>query len=68
MIQYLSTDTLNIADGVNPPYVSENVHKKFTGPFSRIVMPGVGHFPSREAPDLLATYLLNFLADKPVSE
>ncbi|QJD98254.1 alpha/beta hydrolase [Mucilaginibacter robiniae] len=48
-------------DGVNPPYVSENVHEKFTGPFERVLMPGVGHFPSREAPDLLSQHLLNFL-------
>ena len=36
-------------DGVNPPSVSENVGVKFTGPFERIVLPGVGHFPTREA-------------------
>lgn len=60
----LSLPTLYIqgeADGVNPPYVSENVHEKFTGPFQRIVMPGVGHFPSREAPELLSDYLVDFL-------
>ena len=63
--QTLSLPALYIqgeVDGVNPPYVSENVHKKFTGPFSRIVLPGVGHFPSREAPDVLSTHLLRFLA------
>ncbi|MGI4751233.1 MAG: alpha/beta fold hydrolase [Janthinobacterium lividum] len=62
----LSLPTLYIqgeADGVNPPYVSENVHEKFTGSFKRIVMPGIGHFPSREAPDLLSAYLLDFLAE-----
>ncbi len=62
--QTLSLPTLYIqgeADGVNPVYTSENVHKKFTGPFQRIVMPGVGHFPSREAPDLLSEYLIQFL-------
>lgn len=66
-----STKTLSLpalyiqgeVDGVNPPYVSENVHEKFTGKFKRIVMPGVGHFPSREAPELLADYLLDFLAE-----
>jgi pimeloyl-ACP methyl ester carboxylesterase len=64
-----STKTLSLpalyvqgeADGVNPPAVSENVHEKFTGPFTRIVMPGVGHFPSREAPESLVTQLLAFL-------
>lgn len=63
----LSLPTLYIqgeVDGVNPPYTSENVPQKFTGPFTRIVMPGVGHFPSREAPDLLSRYLLAFLKDQ----
>ena len=27
------------ADGVNPPYISEDAGQKFTGPFRRIVMP-----------------------------
>jgi pimeloyl-ACP methyl ester carboxylesterase len=49
------------ADGVNPPYVSANIHKKFTGYFKRILMPGVGHFPSREAPVVLAGFLIEFL-------
>ena len=62
--QTLSLPTLYIqgeADGVNQPYVSINVSRKFTGPFERVVMPGVGHFPSREAPGALSNYLLNFL-------
>ncbi len=62
--QSLSLPVLYIqgeVDGVNPPWVSESVYKKFTGPFQRIVLPGVGHFPSREAPGELAKYLLGFL-------
>jgi pimeloyl-ACP methyl ester carboxylesterase len=47
-------------DGVNPPYVSEHVHKKFQGEFNRIVLAGVGHFPSRETPELLAEILIDF--------
>ena len=39
---------LHGSDGVNPPYVSENVHEKFTGPINRIVMPDIGYVPSRE--------------------
>ncbi len=35
-------------DGVNPPETSETVAEKFTGPFERIILPGVGHFPTRE--------------------
>lgn len=65
-----STKTLSLpalyiqgeADGVNPLYTGEDVHQKFTGRFDRIVMPGVGHFPSREAPDLLSGYLIQFLS------
>ena len=49
------------ADGVNPPYASAHVHEKFTGPFNRILMPGVGHFPSREAPSELSRHLVDFL-------
>jgi pimeloyl-ACP methyl ester carboxylesterase len=44
-------------DGVNPPATSETVAEKFTGPFERIVLPGVGHFPLREAPTALAALL-----------
>ena len=36
-------------DGVNPPETSEHIASKFTGPFKRIILPGVGHFPPREA-------------------
>ncbi len=46
------------ADGVNPPPVSETVPEKFTGPFQRIVLPGVGHFPTREAPEEVAKRLV----------
>ena len=38
-------------DGVNPPEVSENVNDKFTGPFERILLQNVGHFPQREDPE-----------------
>jgi pimeloyl-ACP methyl ester carboxylesterase len=51
-------------DGVNPPYVSENVYKKFSGYFKRIVMTGVGHFPSREAPEILGEHLIDFFSDR----
>lgn len=45
-------------DGVNPPPVSENVAEKFTGSFQRILLPGVGHFPTREAPEEVAKRLI----------
>ena len=37
-------------DGVNPPKTRETIAKTFMGPFERIMLPGVGHFPTREAP------------------
>lgn len=48
-------------DGVNPPWVSEKVGEKFTGPFERIILPGVGHFPQREAPEKVAGILQHFI-------
>jgi len=44
-------------DGVNPPRTSERVSEKFTGPFERLVLPRVGHFPTREAPAKVAARL-----------
>ena len=51
------------ADGVSPPDDSGQVSKKFTGPFELVTLPGVGHFPQREAPDALAERVLAFLAE-----
>jgi pimeloyl-ACP methyl ester carboxylesterase len=45
-------------DGVNPPETSEKVAEKFSGPFERIMLPGVGHFPTREAPAAVAARLV----------
>ncbi len=50
------------ADGVNPPAATELVPEKFSGPLEFILMPGVGHFPQREAPDAVAATLIPFLA------
>jgi pimeloyl-ACP methyl ester carboxylesterase len=49
------------ADGVNPPKTSEKVAEKFTGPFQRVVLPGVGHFPQREASAEVAEILTAFI-------
>lgn len=49
-------------DGVNPPQASERVAEKFSGPFARIEIAGVGHFPQREAPDQVAKILSDFFA------
>lgn len=48
-------------DGVNPPRVSEKVHENFTGPFARILLQNVGHFPQREDPEAVARELTVFL-------
>lgn len=52
-------------DGVNPPDLSEDLYKKFTGPFDRIVLQNVGHFPQREDPETVAQELAVFLASSP---
>jgi pimeloyl-ACP methyl ester carboxylesterase len=44
-------------DGVNPPAVSERLAERFIGPFERIMLSGVGHFPTREAPNEVAERL-----------
>ena len=46
------------ADGVNPPPTADKVPAKFAGPFERIALPGVGHFPQREAPSEVARHLI----------
>ncbi len=46
-------------DGVNPPSASESMPSKFSGPFKFITLPGVGHFPTREAPDDVADHLIH---------
>lgn len=48
-------------DGVNPPEVSQEVHKKFTGNFDRILLQNVGHFPQREDSEAVAKELSVFL-------
>jgi pimeloyl-ACP methyl ester carboxylesterase len=46
-------------DGVNPPQTSEKMGEKFTGPFQRVVLEDVGHFPTREAPEDVAARLID---------
>jgi pimeloyl-ACP methyl ester carboxylesterase len=41
--------------------MSDNVHEKFTGPFERILLQNVGHFPQREDPEAVARDLAIFL-------
>ncbi len=51
------------ADGVNPPATANDVADRFSGDFRHVVLPGVGHFPQREAPVAVAAALCNFLTD-----
>lgn len=48
------------ADGVNPPATADAVPAKFTGPFELVRLPGIGHFPQREAPAELGALLATF--------
>ena len=61
----LSVPTLVVhggADTCNPPESSAGKERWFSGPYRREVIAGVGHFPSREAPDEVARLLLDFMA------
>lgn len=65
--QTLSLPALYIqgaVDGVNPPAAAEDVPAKFDGPFTFLTLPGIGHFPQREAPGAVADALLVRFADE----
>jgi pimeloyl-ACP methyl ester carboxylesterase len=60
----LSVPTLVLhgeADGVNFPASSAHKEKFFTGRYQRTLLPGVGHFPQREAPQAVAQAVLDWL-------
>ena len=48
-------------DRVILPETSEGKERHFTGGYRRHVLDGVGHFPTREAPDAVAALLRDFL-------
>lgn len=50
-------------DGVNPPQTSEGREAFFLNRYERQVLAGVGHFPQREAAQLVGAALIAFLAD-----
>lgn len=52
------------ADGVSPPEDSEGHARHFTGPYERRVLPGVGHFLPREAPEAHVRAVLELLGRK----
>lgn len=49
------------ADGVSTLATSADRAHFFTARYERVVLPGIGHFPQREAPALVAKHLLDFL-------
>lgn len=49
------------ADGANHPDTSAGKERWFTGPYRRVVLDGVGHFPQREAPQAVVRELIDFL-------
>jgi len=60
----LSVSTLVLhgeADGVNFPASSAHKESFFTGRYQRTLLPGVGHFPQREAPLAVAQAVLDWL-------
>ena len=64
----LSVPTLMLhgeADGVSSLATSANKEAFFSGPYVRHLLPGVGHFPQREAPDRVADEVLAFLRAHP---
>jgi pimeloyl-ACP methyl ester carboxylesterase len=58
----LHTPTLMIqgaSDFCDGPAESEGLEEYFTGPYERVLLNGIGHFPHREAPDRVAACLLS---------
>ena len=60
----ISVPTLVIHGGTDPcndPSTSEGKERFFTGPYERVLLPGVGHFPQRQAAVDVASHLVRFL-------
>ncbi len=53
-----------LSDSCDPPSESKGLEEFFTGAYERIELEGVGHFPHREAPELVAEAVLNHLRDR----
>ncbi len=52
------------ADTCNHPDSSAGKERFFSGPYRRVLLDGVGHFPQREAASAVAREILEFCADK----
>ena len=64
-VERLSTPTLMIqgaSDNCDAPKESEDQDAFFTGGYQRLLLEGVGHFPHREAPEIVADALIDFLS------
>jgi pimeloyl-ACP methyl ester carboxylesterase len=62
--QSISTPTLMIqgaSDVVTLPDSTEGKDKYFIDGYARHVLPGVGHFPTREAPEAVNQLVMDFL-------
>jgi pimeloyl-ACP methyl ester carboxylesterase len=53
-------------DPCNDASTSAGKEQHFTGPYHRIVLEDVGHFPQREAPTPVGDAVVRFLGDRPV--
>ena len=49
-------------DRVGPPELSEGQENLFMAGYERRILPGIGHFPAAEAPDLVAAEILRLLS------
>jgi len=57
VVETIGTPTLLLqgdADRCNPPSESADQARHFAGPYKRVLLQNVGHFPAREAPDQVA--------------
>ena len=48
-------------DRCDPPSESDGQDRYFTGGYRRVMLDGVGHFPTREAPNEVASEVLSHL-------
>ena len=50
-------------DGVHPPHEQDPHARHFAGPYRRAIVPGVGHFMPREAPEVVARAILSLVRE-----
>jgi pimeloyl-ACP methyl ester carboxylesterase len=53
------------ADACNDPVTSADKERFFTNRYQRKLLPGIGHFPQREAPETVADEIIAWLACAP---